>query len=216
MTDFAANPSDRGASTALDEVKTLLTSGEQLVASAIQHRIYALTRRRWIAAATTGRFIFLRRRLLGGYDPLAIRWQDLKEVTITVGMFTATLAVSYSANMSDAASDEAAFETLDVSGLRKAQAQALYRECQSQEQSWREKRRVRAMEEARARSGATQIATGVYPQPAPQPALAEPQIAHAAEESPAQRLARAKEMMAQGLITDAEYEAIKARIVGSL
>lgn len=216
MTDYAANAADRGASAALDDVRTLLTSGEQLVASAIEHRVYALTHRRRIAAATTGRFIFLRRRLLGGYDPLAIRWQDLKDVAITVGMFTATVTVSYSANMSDTASDEGAFEALAVSGLKKAQAQALYRECQTQEQSWREKRRVRSMEEARARSGATQIATGVYPQAAPQPALsADSAIAHA-EESPAQRLSRAKDMLAQGLISDAEYESIKARIVGSL
>ena len=33
---------------------------------------------------------------------------------------------------------------------------------------------------------------------------------------PAHRLARAKEMLTEGLITDAEYEAIKAKIIGSL
>ncbi len=37
-----------------------------------------------------------------------------------------------------------------------------------------------------------------------------------ATDTPAQRLARAKELLLQGLITDSAYEAIKARIVSSL
>jgi hypothetical protein len=36
------------------------------------------------------------------------------------------------------------------------------------------------------------------------------------DDDPAERLSRAKKMLAEGLITDAEYEAIKARIVGAL
>ncbi len=207
---------DRGSAAASQQLRSLLVSGETVVVGAIQHRLYALLHRRHLAAATTGRFIFLTRRLLGGYDPTTIRWQDLKEVGITVGLFTATVTIIHGANMSDTAGDEAHFQTLRATSLRKAAAEALYRECQMQEQSWREKRRVRSMEEMRARSGGTQIATGIYPQsgfadrpiehaPAPDPA-----------ETPARRLARAKEMLTEGLISDAEYEAIKARIVGGL
>ena len=40
-----------------------------------------------------------------------------------------------------------------VFGLNPEQAQAVYRICQAQDQAWREKRRVREMEELRARSG---------------------------------------------------------------
>ena len=222
MTDYTYSLADKGSTLALDEVRTLLTPDERVVTSAIQHRLYALVHRRRIAAATTGRFIYLHRRLLGGYDPLTIRWQDLKDVSITVGMFTATVAVSYSANMSDTAGGEDRFQLLSVSGLCKDAAQALYRECQAQEQSWREKRRVRSMEEMRARSGGAQIATGVYTQGQPlggQPAFPgdpAPGGPGGGGETPAQRLGRAKEMLAQGLITDSEYESIKARIVGSL
>jgi hypothetical protein len=71
----------------------------------------------------------------------------------------------------------------------------------------------------RAQSGGVQIATGVYPQgqpAAPEPALEAAPSAPARDDSPAQRLARARDMLSQGLITDAEYEAIKARIVGAL
>ena len=35
-------------------------------------------------------------------------------------------------------------------------------------------------------------------------------------DDPVERLSRAKTMREQGLITDAEYEAIKARVVGGL
>jgi hypothetical protein len=206
---------DNGSTAASQELHSLLVSGETVVASALQHRLYALFHRRRLAAATTGRFIFLTRRLLGGYDPTVIRWQDLKQVGITVGMFSATVVISYSANMSDTAGDEAHFQTLRATGLRKVAAQALYRECQAQEQSWREKRRVRSMEEMRARSGATQIATGIYPQGG-FPERPIEHVAAPASESPAQRLSRAKEMLTEGLISDAEYEAIKARIVGGL
>jgi hypothetical protein len=76
----------------------------------------------------------------------------------------------------------------------------------------------------RAQAGGVQIATGVYPERGAQgPVQAggerpiEPPFATAPRDSdPAGRLSRAKKMLAEGLITDAEYEAIKARIVGAL
>src|SRR5260221_229951 len=42
-------------------------------------------------------------------------------------------------------------------GLCKDQAQALYRICQQHDQVWREKRRVRELEELRAKSGGVQF-----------------------------------------------------------
>jgi hypothetical protein len=73
-----------------------------------------------------------------------------------------------------------------------------------------------------------QIATGVYPQAGAERIVETPYSAAASQgpfvhgpapggaDEPARRLARARDMLAQSLITDAEYEAIKARIVGSL
>jgi hypothetical protein len=118
--------------------------------------------------------------------------------------------------MADSATDEGRFQTLRVRSLKIEPAQALYRECQAQEQAWREKRRIRSMEEMRARSGATQIATGIYPQSGFADRPPESAGALSPPENPTQRLARAKEMLTEGLITDSEYEAIKARIVGAL
>jgi hypothetical protein len=209
------SPPDAGSGAAWEQLQTLLIAGETVVAFALEHRLYALLHRRHLAAATTGRFIFMKRPLLGGYDPVTIRWQDVKDARLTVGMFSATVALTYSANLSDTAGGEGDTEILEVRSLTRTAAQALYRECQAQEQSWREKRRVRSIEEMRAQSGGVQVATGVYPQPGPQPIG--DALPHApGPDDPAQRLARAKEMLAGGLITDAEYEAIKAKIIGSL
>jgi hypothetical protein len=208
---------DGGAGAAWDQLQSVLISGETVVAHALQHRLYALLHRRDVVAATTGRFLFVKRHLLGGYVLTDVRWQDLKEARLSVGMFSATVLIEYSANMSDTAVGEGGNRVLQASGLQIAPAQALYRECQAQGQTWREKRRVRSLEEMRAHAGGVQIATGLYPPGAADapPLDGQPRVAYSAED-PTQRLARAKEMLSRGLITDADFEAIKAKIIGSL
>ncbi len=207
---------DAGAATARSDLETVLVSGETVVAWALQHRLFALFHRRRLAAATSGRFILLTRRRLGGYDLQAVRWQDVREAGLTVGMVAATVTVAYSANLADTASSQGDTRLIRIVGLCTGPAQALYRECQAQEQSCREKRRVRSIEEMRARAGGVQIATGVYPQgggdrPAELPSGAPPP-AH----DLTQRLNQAKEMLSRGLITDSEYWAIKAKIINSV
>ena len=64
-------------------------------------------------------------------------------------------------------------------------------------------RRVRELEELRARSGGMQISSG----PAAVPA------APGAASEPVRRLQEAKQMLDSRLITDSEYESIKARIL---
>ena len=71
----------------------MLIPGETLDAWAIQRRLFALTHRRLLIAATSGRLIVLTRQLLGGFDVTTIRWQDLEEVTLRVGMLSADLAL---------------------------------------------------------------------------------------------------------------------------
>jgi hypothetical protein len=209
--DQATKAPDTGASGARGQLQSLLTPGEVVVAFAMEHRLYALFHRRHVAAATSGRVIYFKRPLLGGFDPLSIRMQDIKEAAISVGMFTAKVTITYSANMSDTAVDEGETMVLTIASLEKAPAAELYRVCQEQDQAWREKRRVRSMEEMRARSGGVQIATGMMPGGgvAPQPAAALP-------DGPTQRLAHAKDLLDQHLITDAEYQEIKAKIIAGL
>ena len=158
------------------------------------------------------------RGLIAGFEPVTIRWQDLKDVQLTVGIFSATLTIHHYANMSDTALGDGGVQTLALRGMEKGGAQQLYREAQAQEQSWREKRRVRSIEEMRAQAGGVQIATGLYP-PTPARSDSEPSpLPHAAhhEADPKERLARARAMLKDGLITDSEYEAIKANVISRL
>jgi PH (Pleckstrin Homology) domain-containing protein len=187
----------------LAELRSVLIPGETLEAWAIQRRVFALTHRRVLLAATSGRLIVLTRKLLGGFDVATIRWQDLEEVTLHVGIVSANLAVRAGKATDLASLGTQGSQMVQFEGLRKEQAQAVYRICQGQDQAWREKRRVRELEELRARSGGIQVSSGGLGQ------------ATAGEGESVRRLQEAKQMLDAKLITDAEYEAIKAKIVSS-
>ena len=206
MNDSAA-ADDSGLGAALATLQGLLTEGETLEAWAAQRRIYALTHRRVLIAATSGRFISLKRRLIGGYDSADIRWQDLKETRISAGIIAADLVV-VAQSSSDLNIGAEVNRVWSFEGLRKDQAQAMYRICQQHDQVWREKRRVRELEELRAKSGGVQISGA-------QPAYSGANAA-GSESDPARRLRQAREMLEAKLITDSEFESIKAKIVSGL
>jgi len=192
---------------ALSLLRGLLTSEETLEAWAVQHRLYALTHRRACIAATSGRFISLNRRLLGGYTSADIRWQDLKETRISAGIIAADLTLVAQAS-SDLNIGSEVNRIWTFTGLRKDQAQAMYRICQQHDQVWREKRRIRELEELRAKSGGVQIGSGQIPAGAAESA--------GPDHEPARRLRQAREMLDAKLISDSEYESIKAKIVSGL
>lgn len=207
MADPAAGADDSGLGAALATLRGLLTSGETLEAWAAQRRIYALTHRRICIAATSGRFIYLQRRLFGGYDSADIRWQDLKEARISAGIIAADLTL-VAQSSSDLNIGAEVNRILSFEGLNKDQAQAMYRICQLHDQIWREKRRVRELEELRAKSGGVQIsgASAGYGSG----------DAAAGESEPTRRLRQAREMLDAKLISDSEFESIKAKIVSGL
>ncbi len=190
----------------LQQLNGLLVPGETLQAYAVQSRLFALTKRRLLVGASTGRLLVLRRNLLGGFHLTDLRWQDLKDVKLNAGIFGADLTVT-TLDQADLASQDRTAGMFLLTGLRKTQAQDVYRICQAQEQQWREKRRVRDLEELRAKSGGLQLGGagglgGV--------------AAGAGGADAVERLKAAKEMLANGLITDSEFEAIKAKVVSGL
>jgi len=185
----------------LADLRSVLIPGETLEAWAIQRRLFALSHRRLLIAATSGRLVVLVRRLLAGFDVSTIRWQDLEEVTLSVGVLGADLALRAGKATDLASLGAQGSQRVEFRGLRKEQAQAVYRICQAQDQAWREKRRVRELEELRARSGGIQLMSGAAP------ATGTP------DGDAVRRLREAKQLLDAKLITDAEYEAIKAKIV---
>jgi hypothetical protein len=212
--DIAQEP---GLEAALALLRGLLTAGETLEAWAVQHRLFALTHRRACIAATSGRFITLKRRLLGGYESADIRWQDLKETRISAGILAADLTLVAQAS-ADLNIGSEVNRVWTFAGLRKDQAQGMYRICQQHDQVWREKRRIRELEELRAKSGGVQIGSqnayaGADGAGATATAAGTPARA---ESEPARRLRQAREMLDAKLISDSEFESIKAKIVSGL
>jgi len=176
---------------ALKSLQGVLTVGEKVLYYAIQRRLFALFSRRVLIAATNGRVIVIARGLFGGFTMQDHRWQDIADSKISNGIFGADLFLVVVGGRS-----------CMVNGLRKEQAAALYRHAQSEEQAWREKLRVRQIEEMRARSGGVHIGSAATAASVGSPVST--------------RLAQAKQMLADGLISDSEYEAIKAKIVSEL
>jgi hypothetical protein len=195
---------------AMEHLQSVLIEGESLEAWAVQRRAFALRRRRLLVAATSGRFICIARKLIGGFDLHDIRWQDLEEVKLRVGIFSADLSVRTAGPVDLASQAAAGNQLMEIAGLRKQQAEAVYRICQAQDQQWREKRRIRELEELRARAGGIQFSTA-----GPAGAAAPGAGATAGPSEAMRRLQEAKQMLDSKLITDSEYEAIKARIVSN-
>lgn len=203
MLDSNAELNEPGLEKALADLHSILIPGENVEAWATQRRLFALTRRRTLVAATSGRLIWLVRHLVSGFDVINLRWQDLSEVNLRVGVFAAELVIRADVATDLAINAQPGSRVLNINGLRKDQAQAVYRICQAQDQAWREKRRIRELEELRARSGGMQISQGAA------------SAAPAASSDAVRRLQEAKQMLDSKLITDSEYESIKARIIGS-
>ena len=195
---------DQHLTKALEHLNSILVTGETVEAWAIQRRFFALTSRRILIAATSGRFIKIKRGLFGGFDMTDFRWQDLGDAKIKVGIFGADIFMKIFGS-ADLAISKDSNQILILPGFRKDQAEKIYRLAQAQDQSWREKRRIRELEELRAKSGGVTIGSNIGSQ----------QTASASEDA-ASKLQQAKDMLEKKLITDSEYESIKARIISGI
>lgn len=187
-------------------LESVLVADEHLDAWAVQRRLFALIHRRVLIAVTSGRFIVIARGLIGGFKMNDFRWQDLERVNLFIGIFGADISFKASDN-SDLAIGKSYNRFLKYKGFRKNQTQSIYRLAQSQDQSWREKRRIREIEELRAKSGGLNLGNNSGPQTLSSPVSLEDSIT---------RLKKAKEMLDDKLISDSEYESIKARIISGL
>jgi hypothetical protein len=196
------NSMGSGTRKALAHVDSMLVENETVQSSAIQRRLFALLHRRQMVAATSGRLIGLSRGLIGGFDPIDFRWQDIKTAHIRAGIFGSDLTVT-ALSQPDLAI-RGSVRTFKFTGLRKAEAQAVYRICQAQEQAWREKRRLRELEELRAKSGGFQGTLGGA------------EMKNGDVEDSTSRLKRAKQMLDEGLISDSEFETVKARVISQI
>lgn len=177
-----------------DDVATILTPNEQILYVALQN-MTAMSIKKDSAVATTNRLLFYRPSVFGGRNFSDFLWEDVRNVKLKDGMLSSEIHVE----MMDGSTEM-------LGGLDKSQVRRFYAVAQQKEQEWREKRRIRDLEDARAKSGGVHFG-GMGAQTGAQPANAD---------GPVERLAKAKTMLDQGLVTDAEYEGLKAKIIASM
>lgn len=176
------------------DVQKILTPNEELLYIALQNAT-ALSVKRDSVVATNNRLILYRPGVLGRISFEDFQWQDVRNAKIKQGALSSEVTVETTQG-----------RRVVLGSLGKDQAKRLYSLVQQLEQEWREKRRVREMEEARARAGGVQIGHI--------PSTTSPPIA--GPDDPVQRLARAKTMFDQGLISEAEFDTVKAKILASM
>jgi hypothetical protein len=201
MITDTSSTEDANISKALEHLNSVLVKGETLEAWTIQRRLFALNHRRILIAATSGRFIKIQRGIFGGFEMTDFRWQDLSDAKIKVGIFGADIFMKIYGS-TDLAMSKNSDQVLILKGFRKEETQQIYRLAQAQDQSWREKRRIRELEELRAKSGGLNLGNS----------LGIPQSGNTSEDA-VTKLQQAKQMLDNKLITDSEYESIKARLI---
>jgi hypothetical protein len=195
----AKQKTDRIAGT-IAKLHSVLTAGEAINEKVFQLRLWALIHRRSMAATTDRRFIYFRRALLGGFEMTDFQWQDVKTAHIKEHIFPSYLGADLIIHSIDG-------RTVSLKGIDSEKARRLYAFAQAQEQAWREKNRIREIEELRAKSGGITLngeggtLSGATP---------------AAAEDMTKKLKDAKELLDCGAISDVEFETIKARFLNAI
>ncbi len=187
---------------AIEKLRSVLTSGEVVRESVFQLRLWALTHRRSLVATTDRRMIFFRRGLLGGFNMTDFQWQDVKNAHVKEHFFPACFGADLTIVSRDG-------RTVKMPGLDSVKARRIYAFAQAQEQAWREKNRIREIEELRAKSGGITLNGSGSP-------LSAPAAAPAGAEDMAKKLKEAKELLDCGAISDVEFETIKARFLNNI
>ena len=184
---------------AIAKLSSVLTPGEAVQDVAFQLRLWAILHRRALVATTGRRIIFFWRGLLGGFDMVDLQWQDVRNAQVKEHFFPAYLGADITIVSKNG-------RHVNLRGLDSGTARKIYAYAQDQEQAWREKNRIREMEELRAKSGGITLN-------GPGNAIASPGAQGPSTEDVLRKLKEAKELLDADAISDVEYEAIKARVL---
>ena len=176
-----------------------LTAHEQVLELAYQNGM-ALFHAKDAVMTTENRLLFLRRHWFGAITCKDVQWLDVIDVHIKQHVFSSSLICRLE-NQSRIA----------MHYLHRERAARLYRMCQQREQDWRERRRIRSMEEDYARSGGVRLdmpTTGLNP----------PQTPAAAADSPGPRiqLEELQRLFEDSHLNEAEYQAKRTEIINRL
>lgn len=207
---------ERRRTEALAKIQQTLMPGESLLVSAVQLRPFALWTRRQSLGMTDSRILIVSRGLLGGFTMRDLQYKDLQDAELSEQVLPEICGSSLSfafrkgdfgsrANVQRGTMTNASgLPAFVVGGVPGDEARTIYCNAQAQEHAWEEKRRVRAIEETRAAAG------GVYVNTTPQTAREE-----STKRGPSlvEELSSLKQLMDNGVISDAEFQEMKSKII---
>ena len=179
-----------------EKLKTVLTANETVAAAVRQHWTFAPLYPSTVAL-TDRRLIIHKPTLFGCMKLVDFLWRDGLKVHVQAHMITSSLTIA--ANCREV-NGECQKVTIKIPGLEKEPALLLYAQAQQLEEQWREFIRAEEIKRLYAESGGTVINTNPM----------------ATMNSAQARLEMLKSFHEQGMISYAEYEAIKADIVSRM
>jgi hypothetical protein len=185
------------------QVRKLMTSGEQLLDAVYQRRLFSPFCPD-LLMVTNRRVLLCKPGLFGRMNFVDFLWQNEVKVHVETYMLCATLTITANRRLADGSYEPVQAE---ITGLEKTRALEVYAEAQKLEQEWHEKLRIRKLEEDRSKSGGVYIAA---------PFNGASSDGAASSHSIETRLARLKHLNQKALLSDAEYEARKAQIIGEI
>jgi len=179
----------------LPKVQEYCTSNEEVQYIAVQKKTLGINFSPDCIALTNKRIILIRPKSFGlSLDFKDFSWMNVADVHMKEGVFAATITIKTTSGQTDSMQD-----------IPKAQARRLYRFAQEMEETKKEERRQRDLEDKRAvAGGGITINT-----PSTQP------IAVAVED-PMEKLTKLKSMLDMGILTQAEFDAKKADILSKI
>ena len=181
----------------LPKVQEYCTSNEEVQYIAVQKKTLGVNFSPDCIALTNKRIILIRPKSFGlSLDFKDFSWMNVADVHMKEGVFAATITIKTTTGQTDSMED-----------IPKAQARRLYRFAQEMEETKKEERRQRDLEDKRAiAGGGITINTPSH----------QPQATAAPVEDPMEKLTKLKSMLDMGILTQEEFDAKKADILSKM
>ena len=181
----------------LPKVQEYCTSNEEIQYIAVQKKTIGINFSPDCIALTNKRIILIRPKSFGlSLDFKDFSWMNVADVHMKEGVFAATITIKTVKGETDSMED-----------IPKAQARRLYRFAQEMEETKKEERRQRDLEDKRVQAG------GGITINTPS---AQPQATSAPVEDPMEKLTKLKAMLDNGILNQAEFDAKKAEILSKM
>lgn len=181
----------------LPKVQEYCTSNEEVQYIAVQKKTLGVNFSPDCIALTNKRIILIRPKSFGlSLNFKDFSWMNVADVHMKEGVFAATITIKTTSGQTDSMED-----------IPKAQARRLYRFAQEMEETKKEERRQRDLEDKRAiAGGGITINTPSH----------QPQATVAPVEDPMEKLTKLKSMLDMGILTQAEFDAKKTDILSKM